>query len=533
MSHAFNSPPAKPAFGTLNQIASQTDYLQKLKAKKAYCKSSTKCTKFNNSVESYNHLYLQNKLFRLNSLNNCTLLPFNKTNLIVNLYSKMNLEYACTLINGFPCAPLESSSGCDEVGAVPQCCKNACLNDKTINVNPINAVQFNLTNTIDPVGNLFGKNQCGILNFTHLMTFNPLNKIDVLSLDALPNVIYTSKNDLDLDLDLDPMYAKSMTSAKTTPFNSSIINKTLTQALTKINSTTSQALATIDNKVTIITKNLNLSATQAITTINTNVTSATNTLNTTTNQSINNINTNVTSATSTIRNATTQATSTIGSVVNNTTTHAITTINTNINQATSTIRNATIEATSTINDIVNDATTEATSTIVDIVNEATNHATSTIGSLVNNSTSTINSNLQSVISTLDSATNQSIENINYNTSNVLTNIENISNDSTLAINQKLLQALSGIDITKSELITTLTSLMNSNLLVASNNIGAITAEAIDDINMAAYNANGGGNENNEELIEISNNLSSKINYLFETFFHADSATIIENYPLTN
>ena len=59
--------------------------------------------------------------------------------------------------------------------------------------------------------------------------------------------------------------------------------------------------------------------------------------------------------------------------------------------------------------------------------------------------------------------------------------------------------------------------------------------------MAAYNANygnggggnGNGNNNNEQLIQVSNNLSSKINYLFETFFHADSATIIENYPLPN
>ena len=42
MSHAFSSPSAKPAFGALKQVAYQTDYLQKLKAKKANCKSSTK-----------------------------------------------------------------------------------------------------------------------------------------------------------------------------------------------------------------------------------------------------------------------------------------------------------------------------------------------------------------------------------------------------------------------------------------------------------------------------------------------------------
>ena len=173
MSHAFSSPSAKSTFGTLKQVAYQTDYLQKLKAKKANCKSSTKCTKFNNSVQSYNDLYLKNELFRLNSLNNCTLLPFNKTNLIVNLYSKMDLKNACTLIDGFPCVPFELNPSCDEVGAIPQCCKNACPNDKTIDVSST-AVQFNLTNTIDPVGNLFGNTTCGILNFTHFMMFNPL-----------------------------------------------------------------------------------------------------------------------------------------------------------------------------------------------------------------------------------------------------------------------------------------------------------------------------------------------------------------------
>jgi len=151
MSHAFSSPSAKPTFGTLKQVAYQTDYLQKLKAKKAYCKSSSKCTRFNNSVQSYNDLYLKNELFRLNSLNNCTLLPFNKTNLIVNLYSKMDLTHACTLIDGFTCV---INPGCDLPIPPPQCCRNICKNDKTIDVSPT-AKQFNLTNTIDPTGSLF------------------------------------------------------------------------------------------------------------------------------------------------------------------------------------------------------------------------------------------------------------------------------------------------------------------------------------------------------------------------------------------
>ena len=188
MSHAFSSPSAKPAFGALKQVAYQTDYLQKLKAKKANCKSSTKCTKFNNSVQSYNDLYLKNELFRLNSLNNCTLLPFNKTNLIVNLYSKMDLTHACTLIDGFTCV---TNPSCDLPISSPQCCINICKNDKTIDVSPT-AVQFNLTNTIDPTGSLFGNTNCGILNFTHFMVFNPLTDPNNVSLNGSPFNIYNS-----------------------------------------------------------------------------------------------------------------------------------------------------------------------------------------------------------------------------------------------------------------------------------------------------------------------------------------------------
>ena len=33
--------------------------------------------------------------------------------------------------------------------------------------------------------------------------------------------------------------------------------------------------------------------------------------------------------------------------------------------------------------------------------------------------------------------------------------------------------------------------------------------------------------------EIKNNLLNKINYIFETFFHADAETIIANYPMAN
>jgi hypothetical protein len=166
--------------------------------------------------------------------------------------------------------------------------------------------------------------------------------------------------------------------------------------------------------------------------------------------------------------------------------------------------------------------------------------TSVISSTADQSVAAINEQMVSATSMMTATVEQSVDSINDSAYNAYTNINNFTNNSSAALNEQLLQAMSGISTTQEELITMLTLLVNSNLSNATANINAVTAEAINNINIHAYNALGGGgggggsgNFNNEQLIQISNNLLNKINYLFETFFHADSATIIENYPLPN
>ena len=158
MAHTFNPIPAKPAFGTLTQVVYQGDYITNKKAKLVYCSNRDKksCNNLTKAI-NYGEYNLYNKGRFLNALTNGCILPFDKTNLIVSQYSKINLNSVCTVIDGFPCSQVDSCSGC-EVGAKI---------DATIDS------PFCQTNTIDPVGALFGKSQCGINNFTRYMVYKP------------------------------------------------------------------------------------------------------------------------------------------------------------------------------------------------------------------------------------------------------------------------------------------------------------------------------------------------------------------------
>jgi hypothetical protein len=155
MAHAFKIIPANPTFGTLRPNVFQSDYIVNKKAKLAYCNSSSKCV--NNINSSYNQMNLFNNGRRIsfNYLANNKLIPFNKTNLVAGLYSKMDLENVCTLINGFPCNHIDTCTAC----------KNA------VSINKDSLVPLNWTNTIDPVGELFGNTPCGTDNFIDYMKF--------------------------------------------------------------------------------------------------------------------------------------------------------------------------------------------------------------------------------------------------------------------------------------------------------------------------------------------------------------------------
>lgn len=158
MAHAFKIIPAKPTFGTLRSNTFQSDYITNKKSRIAYCNAPYKCSNNGSGSGSYNQLNLVNNGRRLSYiyLAKNGLIPFNKTNLIAGLYSKMNLENVCTLINGFPCNNIDTSCAA---------CKTA------VSINTTSTVPFNWTNTIDPVGALFGNTPCGIENYTEYMRF--------------------------------------------------------------------------------------------------------------------------------------------------------------------------------------------------------------------------------------------------------------------------------------------------------------------------------------------------------------------------
>jgi hypothetical protein len=136
MAHAFKIISAKPTFSGLRTKAFsfQSDYINLKKARIASCNTVNKCS------SSINYPFI----------------PSNKTNLVAGLYSKMDLGHVCTLINGFPCNKIDSCAACSSA----------------VSINSASTVAFNWTNTVDPVGALFGNTPCGTDNFVNYMKFD-------------------------------------------------------------------------------------------------------------------------------------------------------------------------------------------------------------------------------------------------------------------------------------------------------------------------------------------------------------------------
>ena len=143
MAHTFKIIPGNPTFGGLrtNSLSFQSDYISLKKSRLAYCNTSNKCS--GSKTNGYNYL-VNNKL-----------VSFNKSGLVAGLYSKMDLKNVCTLITGFPCSKIDSCTACMSA----------------VSIDTASTVPLNWTNTIDPVGSLFGNTPCGIDNFTDYMKF--------------------------------------------------------------------------------------------------------------------------------------------------------------------------------------------------------------------------------------------------------------------------------------------------------------------------------------------------------------------------
>ncbi len=136
---------AKNTFGKVYSKPYAGDYIRKKSITTVLC-PVLKCTSMiNNLSRQSNYISLKNLQ---NTSNSCCYNGrdlINKTNLNINLITEENLKYVDVLQKNYP------------VPTTPT------------NVDP--NISFINNYTIDPKGQLFGKTQCGLRNFTHYMIY--------------------------------------------------------------------------------------------------------------------------------------------------------------------------------------------------------------------------------------------------------------------------------------------------------------------------------------------------------------------------
>ena len=136
MSRPFQSYSGKATFAEVKEPLCGREYILNKIAKTTYYCNSTKC-QVNPKVNTENNLLMRKRANRLKNKN------FNKNELYINLYTKLDLTGIC---------PITDLSGNCPVAIDPQ--------------NPIPPY---INYVIDPSGALFGNTPCGITNFTSYM----------------------------------------------------------------------------------------------------------------------------------------------------------------------------------------------------------------------------------------------------------------------------------------------------------------------------------------------------------------------------
>ena len=161
MAHSFAPITAKPTFGTLKENLYQSDYLNRKKAKYAYCRTPSSCNKIK-IANSYALINSYNLGRYSHNLETCNIIPVNKGNLIIGQFAKLNLSNVCTVSSGPPpITPCTNDTPC-----------NPCQDNTSVVVDPKTSTEpFYWNATIDPLGELFGASQCGELNYTKYMVF--------------------------------------------------------------------------------------------------------------------------------------------------------------------------------------------------------------------------------------------------------------------------------------------------------------------------------------------------------------------------
>lgn len=164
MTHAFKTISAKPTFGTLKPNLNQSDYINRKKGLITFCKTPSYCGQLKAS-SSYDIRNSFNIGRYTRGLDNSKILSANKSNLIIGQYSKFNVNNICTVSvidPDYPPAPCDSQNPC-----------NPCQNPNSVQIDSSLTEPFYQTKQIDPLGELFGRTQCGELNYTQYMTLYP------------------------------------------------------------------------------------------------------------------------------------------------------------------------------------------------------------------------------------------------------------------------------------------------------------------------------------------------------------------------
>ena len=155
MAHAFKTISAKPTFGTLKENLYQSDYINRKKGIITLCNLYSECQKIS-FAPSYSDINSFNLGIHTLGLNKCdkSHIDKDKTNLIAGQYTTENLSNICTI------------SVIDQNKQPPY---DSCQTNVIINPNNSTTLPFYFTNQIDALGELFGRTQCGELNYTNYM----------------------------------------------------------------------------------------------------------------------------------------------------------------------------------------------------------------------------------------------------------------------------------------------------------------------------------------------------------------------------
>jgi hypothetical protein len=142
MAHAFTVYPARPRFGTYTQNTYPSDYTANLRANLIY----TSCKAQDKINSQGNRLLIKKLKYGEKCINTCRELPFNKTDLQINLLTKENLDGVLVL---------ESKTNIGVPGTI----------------NPQNVPIYSFYN-VDPMNKLYGTSQCGVNKYLNYMVLN-------------------------------------------------------------------------------------------------------------------------------------------------------------------------------------------------------------------------------------------------------------------------------------------------------------------------------------------------------------------------